>query len=116
VMPSLANITWERIEREDCVTYPCDAPDKPGNEIIFARGFPTADGRGRIVPTDLVPPDETPDEEFPLVLTTGRMLEHWHTGAMTRRAGVLDALEPGAVVSMNPREMERKGLAPGQGV
>ena len=46
VMPSLDNISWERIEREDSVTYPADAPDRPGNEIVFAQGFPTADGRG----------------------------------------------------------------------
>ncbi|SMF76226.1 NAD-dependent formate dehydrogenase catalytic subunit /NAD-dependent formate dehydrogenase iron-sulfur protein [Tistlia consotensis] len=116
VMPSLANITWQRLEREDAVTYPCDAPDRPGNEIIFASGFPTADGRGRIVPADVLPPDELPDESFPLVLTTGRLLEHWHTGAMTRRAGVLDDLEPGAVVAMNPREIERKGYRAGQQV
>jgi formate dehydrogenase major subunit len=116
VMPSLKNITWERLEREDAVTYPCDAPDKPGNEIIFASGFPTADGRGRIVPADLLPPDEVPDADFPLVLTTGRLLEHWHTGSMTRRSGVLDELEPAAVVAMNPREMERKGYRPGQEV
>ncbi|MEX2631373.1 MAG: formate dehydrogenase subunit alpha [Tistlia sp.] len=116
VMPSLKNITWERLEREDAVTYPCDAPDRPGNEIIFASGFPTADGRGRIVPADLVPPDEIPDADYPLVLTTGRLLEHWHTGSMTRRAGVLDQLEPAPVVSMNPREMERKGYRAGQEV
>ena len=60
VMPSLKNITWERLEREDSVTYPCDAPDKPGNEIIFASGFPTKSGRGRIVPAGLVPPAELP--------------------------------------------------------
>ncbi|HSR72214.1 MAG TPA: molybdopterin-dependent oxidoreductase, partial [Kiloniellales bacterium] len=53
IMPSLKNITWERLEREDAVTYPCDAPDKPGNEIIFAEGFPTQSGRGKIVPTNL---------------------------------------------------------------
>ncbi len=116
VMPSLKNITWERLEREDAVTYPCDAPDRPGNEIIFASGFPTADGRGRVVPADVLPPDEVPDADYPLVLTTGRLLEHWHTGAMTRRAGVLDDLEPGAVVAMHPREIERKGYRPGQQV
>lgn len=113
VMPSLANITWERLEREDSVTYPADAPDKPGNEIIFSERFPTNDGRARIVPTDLVPPDELPDDDYPLVLSTGRLLEHWHTGAMTRRAGVLDDLEPEAIVSMNPKEMGRRGIQPG---
>jgi len=68
------------------------------------------------VPTDLVPPDEVPDDDFPLVLTTGRMLEHWHTGAMTRRATVLDAIEPEPVVSMNPRDIKLQGLEIGQQV
>ena len=71
VMPSLKNITWERLVREDAVTYPCDAPDKPGNEIIFGNSFPTESGRARIVPADLMPPDEMPDDAYPLVLTTG---------------------------------------------
>ena len=113
VMPSLDNITWERLQREDCVTYPCDAPDRPGNNIIFGDGFPTASGRGRMVPADVVPPDELPDETYPMVLTTGRMLEHWHTGAMTRRATVLDDLEPEAVAVLNPKEVKRLGGAPG---
>jgi formate dehydrogenase major subunit len=113
VMPSLKNITWERLVREDAVTYPCDAPDKPGNEIIFSQSFPTASGRAKIVPADLVPPDELPDEQYPMVLTTGRLLEHWHTGSMTRRASNLDALEPEAIAGLNPREMDRLGIAPG---
>jgi formate dehydrogenase major subunit len=103
-MASLANISWERLEREGTVTYPADAPDVPGNEILFGQ-FPDGRRPRPLVPTDLVPPDEVPDDDFPLVLTTGRMLEHWHTGAMTRRAAVLDALEPEPVVSMNPRDM-----------
>ena len=113
IMPSLANITWERLEREDAVTYPCDAPDRPGNDIIFGDGFPTQSGRARIVPTELSPPDELPDDDYPMILTTGRMLEHWHTGAMTRRAGALDALEPEAVASLSPRDMEQLQLSPG---
>jgi formate dehydrogenase major subunit len=116
VMPSLANITWARLLREDAVTYPCDAPDKPGNEIIFARSFPTASGRAKLVATELRAPDEVPDAEYPLVLTTGRMLEHWHTGSMTRRAGTLDFLEPEAVAGMHPREMERQGFVAGEAV
>ncbi|MGF1609892.1 MAG: formate dehydrogenase subunit alpha [Kiloniellales bacterium] len=116
VMPSLANITWERLEREDSVTYPVDAPDKPGNEIIFAEGFPTKSGRARVVPADVVPPDELPDDSYPMVLTTGRLLEHWHTGAMTRRASTLDGLEPTAVASLSPKELDRLGVAPGEEV
>ncbi len=114
VMPSLKHISWERVEREESVIYPADGPDQPGNEIIFSTSFPTADGRGRIVPADLLPPDEVPDADYPLVLTTGRLLEHWHTGAMTRRAGVLDAIEPQGIASMNPREIGRRGLHQGE--
>jgi formate dehydrogenase major subunit len=116
VMPSLANITWERVDREDSVTYPCDAPDEPGNEIIFAKGFPTANGRGRIVAADVTPPDELPDEAYPMVLTTGRLLEHWHTGAMTRRAEALDYLEPEAIAALNRWDMKRLGIRPGDEV
>jgi formate dehydrogenase major subunit len=113
-MPSLKNISWERIDREDSVIYPSKAPDKPGEQIAFAEGFPTPDGRAKIVPTDLLPPDEVPDAEYPLVLTTGRLLEHWHTGSMTRRAGVLDAIEPVGIAAMNPRDMQKRGLHQGE--
>ena len=113
-MPSLDHISWDRVVREGSVTYPAEGDDTPGTEILFANGFPTQSGRGRIVPADLLPPDEVPDQTYPLVLTTGRMLEHWHTGAMTRRSGVLDALEPEPVAAMNPHEIRRRGLAVGR--
>ncbi|MEO1206555.1 MAG: formate dehydrogenase subunit alpha [Pseudomonadota bacterium] len=113
VMPSFDNITWERLLQEDSVTYPCDAPDKPGNEIIFATSFPTPSGRAKLVPAELLPPDELPDADFPMVLTTGRLLEHWHTGSMTRRASNLDALEPEAIVGLNPRDAERLNMEAG---
>jgi len=113
VMPSLANISWERLEREDAVTYPCQAPDRPGDEIMFSDGFPTASGRGKLVPTDLRPPAEVPDETYPWVLSTGRLLEHWHTGAMSRRASQLDTLEPEAVACLNRRDLAKLGVAPG---
>lgn len=113
VMPSLSNISWERLEAESAVTYPCDAPDVAGNEIVFGDGFPTGSGRGRLVAADIISPDELPDEEYPFVLSTGRQLEHWHTGAMTRRAEVLDAIEPAAVASMSGRALRRLGVAAG---
>jgi formate dehydrogenase major subunit len=112
-MPSMKNITWERLEREGAVTYPVDAPDKPGNEIIFYQGFPTENGRAKIVPANIRPPDEVPDMDYPMILSTGRVLEHWHTGAMTRRAGVLDSIEPEAVAFMAPKELFRMNLNPG---
>ncbi|WP_237216719.1 formate dehydrogenase subunit alpha [Falsiroseomonas oryziterrae] len=113
-MPSLANITWERLEREGSVTYPCLAPDAPGESIVFRDAFPTPSGRARLVPAGLSDPGEMPDAEYPFVLTTGRELEHWHTGAMTRRARVLDALEPAPTVSLAPAELRRLGVAGGQ--
>jgi formate dehydrogenase major subunit len=113
VMPSLHNITWERLRREHSVTYPCDGPDVPGNDIVFGDGFPTPSGRARIVPAAILPPDELPDAEYPMVLTTGRQLEHWHTGAMTRRSRVLDEIEPGAVACLAPGDLRKMGLAAG---
>ncbi len=110
VMPSFANITWERLEREGAVTYPVDAPDKPGHEIIFYAGFPTESGRAKMVPANVLPPDEIPDDEYPMVLSTGRVLEHWHTGSMTRRSDVLDAIEPEAVAFMSPKDLWRMQL------
>ena len=113
-MSSLDGIDWAMLEREGSATYPLVGG--VGQDIIFRDGFPTADGRARLVPAGLVPPDELPDDEFPMVLTTGRMLEHWHTGAMTRRATALDAQEPEAVVSMHPRDIGCMGLERGQRV
>lgn len=114
IMPSLKNITWERLEREGAVTYPCDSRDGPGNEIIFARGFPTATGRGKFIPAKIQAPDEVPDAEYPMVLSTGRVLEHWHTGAMTRRSSVLDEIEPEAIALLSPKEMAVRQFHPGQ--
>jgi formate dehydrogenase major subunit len=113
LMPSLDNISWERIERESAVTYPSDAPDKPGHDVVFDKGFPRPGGFGKLVAAKLQPPDEEPDAEYPFILTTGRQLEHWHTGAMTRRATTLDALEPGAVASVSRGTIAKLGIAPG---
>ena len=113
IMPSFNNITWDRLSRESAVTYPCAAPDVPGNEIVFAEDFPTPSGRGKLVGAEVIPPDEMPDDEYPMILTTGRQLEHWHTGALTRRASVLDALEPEAVAQLNYRDLKRLGVEPG---
>lgn len=111
---AIAGVSWERLQREGSVTYPCLAEDDPGQSIVFTDRFPTDDGRVHLVPTSLVPADERPDAEYPLVLITGRLLEHWHTGSMTRRSAVLDAIEPVPTASLNARELARLGLAPGQ--
>jgi len=113
VMHSIAGITWARLQREGAVTYPCEHEQDPGEAVVFTDHFPTADGRARFVPADVLPPDERPDADYPFVLITGRQLEHWHTGSMTRRAGVLDALEPDPVALLHPLDLERLGIAPG---
>jgi formate dehydrogenase major subunit len=113
MMPALDNISWERIAREHAVTYPSDAPDKPGRDVVFDKGFPRPGGFGKLVAAKLTPPDEVPDAEYPFILTTGRQLEHWHTGAMTRRASVLDAIEPSAVASLSRGTFAKLGFAPG---
>ncbi len=97
---AIAGITWERLERESSVTYPCLNAEDPGQPTVFAESFPTPDGRVKLVPADIIPAAERPDADFPFVLITGRQLEHWHTGSMTRRARVLDALEPMATASL----------------
>ena len=116
VMSSLDNITWERLRAESAVTYPCPVPDRPGMDIVSGEGFPTPDGRSRLVPASIVPPAEQPDAEYPMVLTTGRQLEHWHTGAITRRAMVLDTLEPEAVASLSPLDLRKLGIEAGDAV
>ena len=109
----IAGVSWERLEREHSVTYPCLTEDDPGQPIVFHDRFATDDGRVHLVPTQLVPADERPDADYPFVLITGRQLEHWHTGSMTRRAEVLDALEPTPTASLNGQDLAALGLAPG---
>ncbi len=115
-MDSLRNITWDRLENEGSVTYPSKSTQNPGDEIIFSEGFPTKNGLAKIVPVSLSDPNELPDSEYPLILTTGRLLEHWHTGSMTRRSYDLNLQEPQATVSMNPRDIKDFSLKRGQRV
>ncbi|MBA3770950.1 MAG: formate dehydrogenase subunit alpha [Ramlibacter sp.] len=113
---AIAGISWERLVREGSVTYPCLSEDDPGQPIVFTERFPTADGRVRLVPATLIAADERPDAQYPFVLITGRQLEHWHTGSMTRRSMVLDAIEPQASASLCGRDIAALGLVAGQRV
>lgn len=112
-MPSIAGITWQRLESEGGVTYPCEQEGDPGQEVIFENEFPRPNGRAKLVPADIIHADERPDSEYPMVLITGRMLEHWHTGSMTRRTSVLDAIEPAPVISIHPLDLEAAGAKAG---
>ncbi|HEY4997603.1 MAG TPA: molybdopterin-dependent oxidoreductase, partial [Usitatibacter sp.] len=112
-MNSITGITWSRLEEQSSVTYPCRTEDDPGQPVVFAENFPTGDGRGKFVPAGIIPANERPDAEYPLVLITGRQLEHWHTGSMTRRASVLDEIEPFAVCSVHPLDLDAMGAKAG---
>ena len=110
---AIAGITWDRLERESSVTYPCLSAGDPGAPTVFIDHFDTEDGRVHLVPADIIPADEPPDADYPFVLITGRQLEHWHTGSMTRRSAVLDAIEPMATALLCGADLAALGLAPG---
>ena len=112
-MNSLANITWERLEAENVVMYPALSETDPGQPVVFGDGFPRAEGRAKFTPASIVAPDDVPDADYPMILTTGRQLEHWHTGSMTRRSLVLDAVEPEANCSLHPATLRKLGVEPG---
>jgi len=109
-MPSIAGISWERLERDGAVTYPCKDPTDPGQPVIFTERFPTPDGRAHCHPVEYADPGELPDAEFPFVMCTGRQLYHWHTGTMTRRSEKLHQEVPEAYVEMHPDDTVRIGL------
>ena len=110
---SIGGITWERLQRDSSVTYPCLSASDPGEPMVFKQHVDTPDGRIHLVPADIIPANERPDADYPFVLITGRQLEHWHTGSMTRRSAVLDALEPTATASLCGADLQALGLAPG---
>jgi formate dehydrogenase major subunit len=109
----ISGISWDRLERDSSVTYPCLSEEDPGEPTVFKDHFATHDGRVNLVPADIIPANERPDSNYPFVLITGRQLEHWHTGSMTRRATVLDAIEPEATASMCGPDLLELGLNEG---
>jgi formate dehydrogenase major subunit len=112
-MPSIEGITWDRLEREHAVTYPCRNEGDPGQSVVFVEDFPREGGKARFVPADIIPANERPDAQYPMVLITGRQLEHWHTGSMTRRTKVLDAIEPDPVALVHPLDLAGMEARPG---
>ena len=115
-MSPLAGVPWSRLVREDAVVTPALTEDDPGEAVVFTDHFPTADGRATLVPTTFRPGPETRDADYPFVLTTGRVLEHWHTGAMTRHASMLDALAPLPLVTLHPQDASALGIADGAAI
>jgi assimilatory nitrate reductase catalytic subunit len=97
-----AGITWERIDAEQGVFWPCPAEDHPGTPRLFADGFPTPDGKARFVRVEHRDPAELPDAEFPYVLTTGRTMQHYQSGTQTRRVAALNVAMPEPRVELHP--------------
>ncbi len=79
--------------------------------MLFGESFATDDGKAHLVPAEWMPAKELPDDEYPFVLNTGRLLEHWHTGSMTRRSFALDAIQPTAMVFISEADAARMGIA-----
>jgi assimilatory nitrate reductase catalytic subunit len=111
-----AGVTWERIDDEDGVFWPCRSEDGPGTQRLFTSGFATPDGRARFTPVEHRPAAEELSEEFPVYLTTGRVLAHYQSGAQTRRVSALTAASPNAFVELHPDLAERLGVSDGDEV
>ncbi|MBL6701216.1 MAG: formate dehydrogenase subunit alpha [Methylophilaceae bacterium] len=112
-MPSIQGITWERLEESHSITYPCDDSNDPGQPVIFIDGFPTESGKAKFVKSPLINAAELPDEAYPFVLITGRQLEHWHTGSMTRRASMLHEIEPDPNANLCQEDMNKFNIKDG---
>ena len=112
--PSYAGVSYERLEKEGELRWPCPSEDHPGTPILHVGRFTR--GKGRFSPVEFKPPAELPDEEYPLILTTGRLLTHYHTGTMTRRVKALDELAPRNRVWVNPGDAEKLEIKEGQEV
>ncbi|WP_127507132.1 molybdopterin oxidoreductase family protein [Actinoplanes solisilvae] len=108
-----AGITYERIEREDGVFWPCPSEDHPGTPRLFADGFPTPDGRARFVRVEHRDPAEMPDKHFPYVLTTGRNMQQYQSGNQTRRVKALTVALPEPRAEIHPDLARRHGIADG---
>lgn len=111
--PDFYGITYERLEREGGVHWPCPTPEHPGTPYLFAEEFPS--GRGKFWAVDYGSDSEQPDEDYPFILSTGRVLYHWHGGTMTR-VSALDAIWPECTVEMHPNDAARLGLETGDWV
>jgi formate dehydrogenase major subunit/formate dehydrogenase alpha subunit len=110
--PSYGGISHERLDRGDVLAWPCPAPDHPGTPILHREKFTR--GKGKFFAVHWRPPQEVPDAGYPLRLTTGRTMFHYHTGTMTRRVPLLNHEVPTGYVEINPRDAAAAGVADGE--
>jgi formate dehydrogenase major subunit len=113
VMPSITGVAWSRLEADEPMIYPVADEQDMGERVMFSQHFPMPGDKARLVPAQVSSANELPDAQYPMALMTGRQLEHWHTGSMTRRATVLDAIEPEAVVTVHAADLRAIGAQPG---
>ena len=114
LMPNYANLSYDNLGPTGKLYPNSDPEHSDGTVVLFQDSFNTPDGLAHLVPAEWMPARELPNEEFPFVLNTGRLLEHWHTGSMTRRSFALDTISPNATVFLGPEDAERMGLADGE--
>ena len=113
MMPNYAGLAYDNLGPMGKLYPNADPEHEDGTVVLFDERFNTSDGKAHLVPAEWLPARELPDEEFPFVLNTGRLLEHWHTGSMTRRSYALDAIQPDAHVYLNPDDAAAMGIATG---
>jgi formate dehydrogenase major subunit len=114
LMPSYQNLRYDNLGLSGKLYPNADPEHSDGTVVMFDERFNTDDGLAHLKPAEWLPAKELPDAEFPLVLNTGRLLEHWHTGSMTRRSYALDTIQPVAEVYMHPKDAADRGLAHGE--
>ncbi len=106
--PSYTGITYPRLQNGERLQWPVPAKDHPGTPILHTKAFTR--GKGKFMPIDHVPSPELPDDQYPFILSTGRVLYHWHGGEMTRRSqGLLDVYN-NSLVELNPQDAEKLGI------
>jgi formate dehydrogenase major subunit len=115
-VPQYAGISYERLKRAGGIQWPCPAEGHPGTDTMFVERFATPDGLGHFQVVDYEEPLETPDDEYPYVFMTGRLLFHYHSGTMSRRTRRLHQEAPGAFVAINARDAEQAGIREGDAV
>jgi predicted molibdopterin-dependent oxidoreductase YjgC len=113
--PIFAGISHERLEREGAIHWPCRSPQEPGEAALYRSRFETPDGRAQLAAIDYLPPGERADSNYPIVLITGRRLEHYNSGTMTRRTPNLQLREE-ELVELSPADAARLGIADGDRV
>jgi formate dehydrogenase alpha subunit len=112
VTPSYGGITYDRLDNGEVLSWPCPDKDHPGTPFLYETGF--ARGRGLFSAMDYMPPAELPDQDYPYILSTGRIPFHFHGGSMTRRIDVLNREAPEALMSIHPEDADRLGISEGQ--